>query len=125
MVIFSTGFDSNPPAFLAPIMHRLEHNQDGFVINEDFSIRWDGPEQHRIYIQNAARHVRGVADPNLSLIAWRSAKIINSITGKKIYDTGNTDTIFNWEEGIQNAELLMPEAIPFSMERFIYQTQTK
>src|SRR5207302_5771005 len=60
IVIFATGFEYHPPKFLDPLINRLETNESGFVINEDFSIRWDGPSENCIYIQNGARHVRGV-----------------------------------------------------------------
>ncbi len=98
IVIFATGFEYQPPAFLAPIMGRLKTTDFGFEINEHFCIQWDGPAENKIFIQNGARHVRGVADPNLSLVAWRSAKIINCLAGKKVYDIENESSVFNWQK---------------------------
>lgn len=98
IVIFATGFEYQPPKFLAPIMERLKTNAHGFDINENFCIQWDGPKENKIFIQNGARHVRGVADPNLSLVAWRSAKIINCLAGRKVYDLENESSVFNWQE---------------------------
>ncbi len=102
MVIFATGFEYQPPKFLEPVIGRLKTTDNGFEINEDFCIQWDGPEQNKIFIQNGARHVRGVADPNLSLVAWRSAKIINRLAGKKIYDIENESSVFNWQKFVPN-----------------------
>ncbi len=104
IVIFATGFEYQPPKFLEPIMGRLATTDHGFEINEDFCIQWDGPAQNKIFIQNGARHVRGVADPNLSLVAWRSAKIINSLAGKKIYDIENESSVFNWQKFVPRNE---------------------
>ncbi|MEC4021038.1 lysine N(6)-hydroxylase/L-ornithine N(5)-oxygenase family protein [Streptomyces sp. H27-D2] len=38
-----------------------------------------------IYVQNAERHTHGVGAPDLGLAAWRSAVILNSLTGKDPY----------------------------------------
>jgi lysine N6-hydroxylase len=97
VVIFATGFEYTTPAFLEPIREMLETTKDGFVLQDDFSIRWTGPANNKIYVHNAARHLRGIADPNLSLIAWRSAKIINSLAGKTIYKLVEQSSAFDWQ----------------------------
>jgi lysine N6-hydroxylase len=38
-----------------------------------------------VYVQNAERHTHGVGSPDLGLAAWRSATILNSLTGKEPY----------------------------------------
>ncbi|GGW93515.1 hypothetical protein GCM10010353_05930 [Streptomyces chryseus] len=38
-----------------------------------------------MYVQNAERHTHGVGAPDLGLAAWRSATILNSLTGKDPY----------------------------------------
>ena len=85
-VILATGYRYEPPACLDPILARTSWNGTGYELYEDFSIAWDGPPGLRIYLQNASRHRRGVAEPNLSLMAWRSATIVNSIAGRRVYD---------------------------------------
>jgi lysine N6-hydroxylase len=67
-----------------------------YQLAEDFSIAWDGPADRRIYVQNAARDRRGIADPNLSLIAWRSAKIVNSLLGRAVYDVTDEVPLVDW-----------------------------
>lgn len=104
IIIFATGFEYQPPKFLEPIIGRLKTNDNGFDITEDFCIEWDGPAANKIFIQNGARHVRGVADPNLSLVAWRSAKIINKLAGKKVYDIENESSVFNWHQFVATPE---------------------
>jgi lysine N6-hydroxylase len=42
--------------------------------------------------------VRGVADPNLSLMAWRSAIIANSLLGRQVYDVGGESSVFDFDK---------------------------
>ncbi|MET9609850.1 SidA/IucD/PvdA family monooxygenase [Streptomyces sp. NPDC006512] len=85
IVILSTGYAYALPDFMAPLDARLRRDGGKLVVGEDFSVAWDGPAENRIYLQNGARHSWGVADPNLSLLAWRSAVILNSMLGATRY----------------------------------------
>ncbi len=96
MLILCTGFEYRIPDYLTPLLPRIEFDRDGFSVERDFSIVWDGPAENRMYVQNAARPRRGVADPNLSLMAWRSATIVNSLAGKRIYDLEGSSSAFDW-----------------------------
>ena len=42
--------------------------------------------------------MRGVADPNLSLMAWRSAVIANSLIGRPVYDVAGESSVFDFNE---------------------------
>ena len=95
-VILCTGYERTFPSFLEPIRHLVALDGDQFVVKEDFSIECDLADGHRIYIQNGARDRRGVADPNLSLMSWRSAKIVNSIAGEIIYDVDELSSFVDW-----------------------------
>jgi lysine N6-hydroxylase len=66
IVVLCTGADYKPPAYLDPLMDRIPLDRGRFLIRDDFSIEWDGPEALTIYVQNAARHSPGVAAPPLS-----------------------------------------------------------
>jgi lysine N6-hydroxylase len=81
VVIWATGFIQAPTNFLDPIKARLEREGDEFKIDSSFAIQWDGPEDRNIFVQNAARGQRGLADPNLSLNAWRSQRILDRLRG--------------------------------------------
>ena len=96
IVILATGFEYRNPVFLNSIRHLINYENGQFRINPDYSIEWEHQNSNKIYIQNGSRHVRGVADPNLSLIAWRSAKIINSICKETIYDIEDKFPVFDW-----------------------------
>jgi lysine N6-hydroxylase len=97
VVVLCTGFGSRRPAFLDPIADRIHGDGDGdYRVRADFSIGWDGPPDRPIYVQNAARHSHGIADPNLSLAAWRSAVIVNSVCGRPVYDTAPGSAAIRW-----------------------------
>jgi lysine N6-hydroxylase len=83
VIIWATGFRPARMDFLSPIAERLEREGDEYKIDEDFAVRWDGPPGHRIFVQNAARQQRGLADVNLSLNAWRSQRIADRLRGIK------------------------------------------
>lgn len=104
VVILCTGYRWQFPNYLSTLQRFLHFDNGHFKINADYSIQWDGPKQNRIYVQNAARHTHGIADPNLSLMAWRSAKIINSIAGDNIYDVDNENTAIDWVSCFSNLD---------------------
>ena len=81
VVIWATGFRPAPLDFLDPIKTRLERAGDEYKIDHNFAVQWDGPADRNIFLQNAARGQRGLADPNLSLNAWRSQRILDRLRG--------------------------------------------
>ncbi len=85
LVVLATGFRPVIPDFLAPLRDRLPVRGDGYEVDRDYRLLWDGPDENRIYVQNAAQHSHGVADPNLGLAAWRSAVILNSLLDREHY----------------------------------------
>jgi lysine N6-hydroxylase len=42
--------------------------------------------------------MRGIADPNLSLMAWRSAIIANSLLGREAYDVKGESSVFDLDK---------------------------
>jgi lysine N6-hydroxylase len=98
IVVLATGFAYDLPDAMRPLADRLSWDRDGFPVRADFSVVWDGPPNLRIYAQDAARNMRGVADPNLSLMAWRSAIIANSLLGRTAYDVAGESSAFDFQE---------------------------
>ena len=96
MVICATGYHHGLPPVLQGLGDRLPDPAD-FEVRADFSVAWDGPPANRIYVQNAARRHFGVADPNLSLLAWRSAVIANGLLGRQRYDTDAVSAAIEWD----------------------------
>ncbi|MCW8445604.1 SidA/IucD/PvdA family monooxygenase [Fluoribacter gormanii] len=104
IVILCTGYQWEFPAYLSSLADKIPLINGAFCMNPDFSIVWDGPKQHRIYVQNAAHQSYGIAEPNLSVMAWRSAKIINSIAHAQIYDLNQESTVLDWEQELVHEE---------------------
>ncbi|MCZ9354123.1 lysine N(6)-hydroxylase/L-ornithine N(5)-oxygenase family protein [Streptomyces sp. NPDC058794] len=86
VVIWATGFKPAPMDFLAPLADRLELEDGEPRVDQDFAVRWDGPPSRNIFVQNATRQQRGLADPNLSLNAWRSQRIADRLRGVRSND---------------------------------------
>lgn len=103
VVVFCTGYRSSLPEFLEPLRPKLV-DERGMQIERDYSLVWDGPNDLRIYVQNAAEATHGIADPNLSLAAWRSARIVNSIAGREIYQLGHFSATATWEWASDHAQ---------------------
>lgn len=95
-VILCTGYQYRIPAFLKPLLPRIPLDKGGYLYNPDFSIKWDGPATNKIYVQNAAINSRGIADPNLSLMAWRSANIVNDLAGRPVYKVHDSKELQLW-----------------------------
>lgn len=109
VVILCTGYQYELPGYMTQLQNRFHKQRGHFVINNDYSLQWDGPADCKFYIQNGALASRGVADPNLSLAAWRSAIIINSIVGQQIYDTSDNNSFFNWQHAFPQQENIFTE----------------
>ncbi len=97
VIVLGTGYSYALPEAMQPLADRMHWDRDGFPVRADFSVEWDGPPELRIYAQDAARHMRGVADPNLSLMAWRSAIIANSLLGRQVYDVSGESSVFDFD----------------------------
>ena len=51
-------------------------------IDDSYRLVLDPSVTGAVYVQNAERHTHGVGAPDLGLAAWRSATILNTLTGK-------------------------------------------
>lgn len=89
-VVLATGYHERPLdrvlAGLDPYMRRDSRERprvdDRFRMILDPSITASGCH---VYVQNAELHTHGVGAPDLGLAAWRSATILNTLTGKEPY----------------------------------------
>ncbi|MFD0352155.1 lysine N(6)-hydroxylase/L-ornithine N(5)-oxygenase family protein [Streptomyces sp. NPDC127110] len=103
VVVFCTGYRSALPACLDPLAGRLLNARGEYEVNRDYSLAWDGPAGVRIHVQNMSETTHGVADPNLSLAAWRSAQILNAVTGRKVYRVDHETSTTDWGGGSPHA----------------------
>ncbi|MGW0915047.1 lysine N(6)-hydroxylase/L-ornithine N(5)-oxygenase family protein [Streptomyces sp. NPDC002784] len=89
-VVLATGYRERPLdrilAGLDPYLRRDSRERprvdQQFRLVLDPSVTGSGCN---IYVQNAERHTHGVGTPDLGLAAWRSATVLNSLTGKETY----------------------------------------
>ncbi|MFI6081747.1 lysine N(6)-hydroxylase/L-ornithine N(5)-oxygenase family protein [Streptomyces sp. NPDC051217] len=86
-VVLATGYRERPLsrllAGLDPYM-RLDTSQRPRV-DDRYRLMLDPTVTGSVYVQNAERHTHGVGTPDLGLAAWRSATILNSLTGTEPY----------------------------------------
>ncbi|MFJ7343412.1 lysine N(6)-hydroxylase/L-ornithine N(5)-oxygenase family protein [Streptomyces sp. NPDC101110] len=86
-VVLATGYRERPLdrilAGLDPYMRR--DNRERPRIDEDHRLVLDPSVTGTVYVQNAETHTHGVGAPDLGLAAWRSAIILNSVTGGEAY----------------------------------------
>jgi lysine N6-hydroxylase len=94
VIIWATGFRPAPMTLLEPIAHRLEREDDEYRMDKYFAVQWEGPADRNIFVHNAAPQQRGLADRNLSLIAWRSQRIADRIRG--VYGDDQLDSFIEW-----------------------------
>jgi len=96
-LILATGYCFKLPDFLAPIEPQLSLDRHGHLnLGDNFSVKWDGPRGNKIFAVNAGRHSYGIAEPQLSLMAWRSAMIVNAILGRSHFDIDMMTLVIKW-----------------------------
>lgn len=94
-VILGTGFRVNIPALIEPLRPQIDFDAEGrFKLSKNFDVAWSGSEKNKIYALNFSRHGHGISEPQTSLMAWRSATIINDLTKKQIFPIKNTVSNF-------------------------------
>ncbi|MGW5654764.1 lysine N(6)-hydroxylase/L-ornithine N(5)-oxygenase family protein [Streptomyces humi] len=86
-VVLATGYRERPLgrllAGLDPYLRRDSSERPR--VDERFRLVLDPSVSGAAYVQNAELHTHGVGAPDLGLAAWRSATILNSLTGKEPY----------------------------------------
>ncbi|MCO5144444.1 MAG: SidA/IucD/PvdA family monooxygenase [Oligoflexia bacterium] len=86
VVILCTGFENRVPKILEPLQHLIEFDQEKrFQFEKAYSIKWVYSENNKIYALNFSRHNHGIIDPQTSLMAWRSATVVNDLAKKTVY----------------------------------------
>ncbi|POR24071.1 hypothetical protein BWK58_08835 [Flavobacterium columnare] len=97
VIILGTGYKYGIPKCILDLSANYEKVDEMFIVDEEYRLVPKNKDlKGNIYIHNGARHIRGVADPNLSLLAWRSGVIINSLMNKEVYDVTNEKSILSW-----------------------------
>jgi lysine N6-hydroxylase len=112
-IVLATGYDFKLPEALDGLRERIQFDKAGRArLDDDYCMKWDGPRQSRIFAQNAGRYSHGIADSQLSLMAWRSARIINTLLGRVHFDLEPDHSQINWRSA-DNDDLRSPMAVDF------------
>ncbi|MCC5478131.1 lysine N(6)-hydroxylase/L-ornithine N(5)-oxygenase family protein [Streptomyces barringtoniae] len=112
-VVLATGYRDRPLgrvlAGLDPYLRR--DSGERLRIDEEFRLVLDPSVTGSVYVQNAELHTHGVGAPDLGLAAWRSATILNSLTGKESYPQPSRTafTTFGLEASLHHGHR-MPQA---------------
>lgn len=86
IVVLCTGYQYKFPSILENACRgRLDFQN--FETDSGFRLIWDGPEDRPIYLLNSGSQNCGVADRDLSLMAWRAASVVNSLLDYAAYQT--------------------------------------
>ncbi|WP_199611065.1 lysine N(6)-hydroxylase/L-ornithine N(5)-oxygenase family protein [Flocculibacter collagenilyticus] len=121
IVIFCTGFERCIPQCLKHIEPSLtladlknpSLTPDFYIKNYADQISHSHGSDNRIYMVNAGKSSHGIAEPQLSLAAWRAAKIINSVHGSDLYQLAEEENLIDWglpsQDLAANAELTAHE----------------
>jgi lysine N6-hydroxylase len=82
-VVLATGYRERPlDRLLEPLEPYVRTDAAGRpAIDARHRLALDRSVTGRVYVQNAERHTHGVGAPDLGLAAWRSAVILNDLTG--------------------------------------------
>lgn len=97
VVIFATGYRPALPQMLSPLIPRLVMRDEcNFTVRDDFTLEWNGPQENNIFAVNASMQTHGIAEPQLSLMAWRSARILNRALGCDLFDLSTLPALIQW-----------------------------
>lgn len=86
IIILATGLQTVLPPCLQNLKLHLDENSRP-IISRSFRVAWDGPASNKIFALNFSRHSHGISEPQTSLMAWRSAMIVNDLVGTDFYKT--------------------------------------
>jgi lysine N6-hydroxylase len=84
--VLATGYSARRPALLDPLADLVRWDHRGrYQVNADYRVALAPAVTGSLFVQNAELHTHGVGTPDLGLGAWRSATILNAVTGGAAY----------------------------------------
>lgn len=96
LVIAATGYRTTLPACLGRLGIECEPATGTPRLGRRYAAAWDGPPANRIYVQNGGQASHGIADPQLALLAWRSAAILNDALGRMVFALDESGSLIEW-----------------------------
>ncbi|MCP3469090.1 SidA/IucD/PvdA family monooxygenase [Bradyrhizobium sp. CCGUVB1N3] len=108
VLVLATGYKFKLPDAIAPLQDRIALDRNHrLVLADDYSATWDGPRENRIFALNAGRYSHGIADSQLSLMAWRSAVIVNALLGRNHFELGLPQPVVRWGSAFRHSSEAM------------------
>jgi lysine N6-hydroxylase len=96
-VILCTGLREQLPPCIEPLLPELELDEHGRPqVERSFELRRRRRTGERIYIVNGGRTTHGIAESQLSLMAWRSAVILNDVLGRRRFAVERERDLVRW-----------------------------
>lgn len=96
LVVAATGYRTALPPCLDGLGVAVEPETGAPRLGRRYAAAWDGPRENRVYVQNAGRASHGIADPQLALLAWRSAAILNDALGRRAFVLDGENSLVEW-----------------------------
>ncbi|SNR45844.1 lysine N6-hydroxylase [Haloechinothrix alba] len=85
-VVLATGYEPRGAEFLRPVRDLVDWDEHGrYRVDGDYRVALDAQVTGGLYVQNAEMHSHGVGAPDLTLGAWRAARILNDVAGRPVY----------------------------------------
>ena len=96
-IILCTGYCQQIPELIQHISDNFVHEDGVLAIDEHYKIQpVNNQLKGSIYLHNGVNQSRGIANPNLSLLARRSAIILNSLLQREVYEIKRGKSMINW-----------------------------
>jgi putrescine N-hydroxylase len=85
-IVAATGYAAEVPAFLDPVRDLIRWDHRGrYQVEVEHRVRTDESVTGGLFVQNAELHTHGAAAPDLGIGAYRSAAILNQVTGREVF----------------------------------------
>lgn len=104
IIILATGFSNQLPACLTPLLSHLQLDaQQQLQLDRHYRVALSAEAQtsahgeRRIYAVNHGRYSHGIAEPQMSLMCWRSATIINDLLDRPQFDLLDNLSFVQWQ----------------------------
>lgn len=96
-LILCTGLREQLPQCIEPLLPELELDERGRPqVDRTFELRRRRRADERVYIVNGGRTTHGIAESQLSLMAWRSAVILNDVLGRRRFAVERERDLVRW-----------------------------
>ncbi|MCY1055052.1 SidA/IucD/PvdA family monooxygenase [Nannocystis sp. SCPEA4] len=97
VVILCTGLREHLPGCIESLLPELERDEHGDLqVDANFELRRRRRRDERLYIVNGGRTTHGIAESQLSLMAWRSAVILNDVLGRRRFAVEQERELVRW-----------------------------